>query len=274
MTILVTFGFALFLGTTRARASLVLGFYNNDRLFIGCDSMVAFSRDGQVTDKSPIPKIFPLTSNCCVTVVGAIGTRYNDVASGKNTLVYYPQLLHGVLFSTNAATLTLSDRMQNGIADFYALYTNDVIKRTTIDASFKPKVTYITFWYYDESVSTFGSKTYIFQGTNQVRIEMPFQRGKTNTGGTISYQGEINFFTSLLCDPAFLSLRSRGLDTTLMLVGEEVPTSADRIVVAMEEIFELHRKHAAKMSGEKGLVGPPYIVIPLGRTKAISQKPK
>jgi hypothetical protein len=255
----------------RLKATLVIGIYNNDALYVGGDSLV--TQGG--ANRSRTDKIFLVSQTCCVSIANNYGGYVRDANSGKVSLVSLPQEL-GTICSNALPIQPLESRIINIVTEFGNKYKDCVMRRLGSGTTDGDNETVLCFWGYDNLKNSFFSYGWRFSGTNR-SSQVLFDNGsEPRIGGPITFQGETSFPAGLIypivgpprdgTEPDKLSaFRTEELHRTIGEIYSNFPIATERVVNCMLLIFELHKNHAATFTTDKGWIDEPYVIYKITR---------
>jgi hypothetical protein len=246
-------------------ASLVIGIFNNDTLFVAADSQASeLSSDKKMIHR----KIFKASDTCCVAITGQLGSTYKKDSQvvGRVMLSEDLELIsREVCLTTNLPR----EKISRVVSKFDSRYREFCAwQRKT---GFEVQLTHLCFWGYDRMATNFFCGSYVYSNTNVV-YSVPFQRGAKAAGKPIMFVGENEFLPALISAKSgpLKELKSHEFERlTSEILNEESPVPEREIEHYILELFDLHSKYAAKFSANKGRIGEPYVIFKITKETAV-----
>jgi|HubBroStandDraft_6_1064221.scaffolds.fasta_scaffold166293_2 hypothetical protein len=255
----------LLISCLSSTASLVIIVYNDNALYVGSDSLVSVQGD---TNSYKTNKIFELNHSCCVSITGFFGTDFRRENTGEIVeSVRLPDDLERLCKLMSENNEPLQSNITSIATQLSAIYDSCIKKLKSTGNDTKDNSTRVLFAGYDNAKKDFFEVSCAFGETNKGTLEIVLERGATNSGDVIHFQGEGNFLKALYLskDEKFTRLRTPDYDDSMRAVLSEAPIPERRMIHILLTLFQLHKANAAALGCDKGLIGEPYVFYKISK---------
>jgi hypothetical protein len=270
---------AVCVSITSANATLIIGAFNNETLFVASDSCMTFQA-GERLQQFKVPKLFKVSDRCCVSICNRYG-GYIRIPQTTNVVQFLlPKELSKICSQYSASETNLEVGIDQVNSHFAIVYHYYVANR--LDADPNPE-TRLTYWGYDQTHQRFFAESYLFEpssGTNVPPKIVAFARGSERIGAPLTLSAEVGFLSALIVpvathreqpDDKMIPLRTQAFrDEVEQIVVQETPMPPQRVIQFMLELFELHKNHAPHFDYDKGWIDEPYVFFVITPTSTES----
>jgi hypothetical protein len=253
-------------------ATLIIGLYNNDAMFLASDSRATYVEANGTQKTFTVRKLFAMSDTYCVSIVNNYGGYVQETRTGRISLLLFPAELAIMCSNAYSVKQPIQSKITSIVSDFHLKYCEYMQKKLAPRTSGEDMATRLCFWGYDDSRKGFVCSSYLFDRTNQVPQESTFfVRGTNHMGSAVSLQGESTFLPAVLYgeNKALAQLRTDEFTSTIGPIMAEVPIAENRITKFILQMFDLQKTHAAAYSSDKGWVDEPYIIYKLTKEKIL-----
>ena len=247
-------------------ATLIIGLYNNDAVYLASDSRMTQPQGNGTRRTFNVRKIFPISDTYCVSIANNYGGLIQETNTGIVSLLLLPLELEVMCSNAYTVKQPIQSKITSIVSDFNSKYCEYMESRLSPPTIGEDVATRLCFWGYDDSRKAFICSSYLFDRTNRVPEGITFfVRGTNHVGSPVSLQGETTFLPAVLLakDKALAQLRTDELSITFGTIMAEVPIAENRVKDCILQMFELQKTHAAAYSTDKGWVGEPYVIYKL-----------
>ena len=138
---------AVCVSITSANATLIIGAFNNETLFVASDSCMTFQA-GERLQQFKVPKLFKVSDRCCVSICNRYG-GYIRIPQTTNVVQFLlPKELSKICSQYSASETNLEVGIDQVNSHFAIVYHYYVANR--LDADPNPE-TRLTYWGYDQT---------------------------------------------------------------------------------------------------------------------------
>ena len=247
--------------------SLVITIYHNEAIYIGSDSMATSMATGKQVDS--VQKIFQFSTNACAAITGfamlKVGGLPGKPEYSLNVAKALERLCERELPKSDSVERKITLIAEDLNLRCKVFFDDPAIK---LPGALESERTRIQFAGYDPEKRRFFQKSLVLGAGEELQFDVAQEFGEKK-GEVVSLQGEARFLKDLI---------SRKDRVLWRLVSPEFARTADKLAGStivpahlvkdyMLELFYLHRRYAANLSEDKGLIAPPYRVFKITKNK-------